>query len=668
MEKILLKKISINFIIVGIIVVSLYSIGTYKKYKEMAFYDCNQLINQVSDDYKNEQGNLEDKIKLYEEDYLNRTYAIDFILKNNTDMRSSEGLKKLKDLMVVDSIYVVDHNGEIILSNEKESMGINLLEYKEAHDFWNMIKGSDENDIVVNMDSKSILKSKQKCFIGVKSSIEDYSMIQIAFDKNIIDDLEKEASIDTILSNVPTTYDTTIFAIDKTSGDILGITENNQQDINFNSIKSYEELINLLKKSDNGNIIKINGNYKFLKFKIIDNIVFAAFKDAKNLFNELIIRFLYCVSIVSLILFVLMFTLKKYLKKYVFNDFNTIENNVKNIISGELNTSFRTENVELQSLVETLNNWKDNYQYKSSRMSKLISNIDGNVGLFECIHYMNKNFYSDNLQSILGIDDVKWNEIKESTKDLEIYIRWLETLADKKGLIHTNDKYLVIISYTIENEFFGIIVDKSDEIKKSEKIIQKLEEVKYAAEKDSLTNLLNRNAFKKYVEKAMLQKPGQGTMLIFDLDNFKQINDTLGHPEGDRVLRMISCCLNCEFRENEIVARLGGDEFVVFINYNVPIEVLDSKLESVLNHIRRRLSKYYKEYNVSTSIGVAYVDNKIYDYQDLYRCSDTALYIAKRLGKNRYHINEDNIRCMREECIECTGGCSKKKVLGLQYK
>lgn len=664
MEKILLKKISINFIIAGIIVVSLYSLGTYKKYKEMAFYTCEQLLNQVSDSYENGQVNLEDKIKLYEEDYLNRTYAIDFILKNNIDMRSNDALNKIKDLMRVESIYVVDHNGEIILSNEKGFIGINLLENEEARDFWDLIKGSNQNDSVVDMDSKSTLESKPKCFIGIKSSVEDYSMIQIGFDKNVITGLEKESSIDMILNEIPTTYDTTIFAIDKTDGDILGITENNEQNINFNGIESNKKLIDLLCKSSNGNILKINGNYKFLKSRIIDNIILVGFKDAKNLFNELVIRFLYCASIVCSTFFVLMLTLKRYLKKYVFNDFSMIENNVKEIISGELNTSFKAENIELQSLVKTLNSWKDSYKYKSSRMSKLISNIDGNVALFECIHYINKNFFSDNLQSILGIDDVKWNEIKETPKALEDYIKELEKLANSEGIIYINNKHLVIISYTIENEFFGIVVDKSDEIKKSEKMIQKLEEVKCAAEKDNLTNLLNRNAFEKYVEKFLVENPGKGTMLIFDLDNFKQINDTLGHPEGDKVLRIISCCLNCEFRKNEIIGRLGGDEFVVFIDENIPIEILDIKLESILNNIRTRLSNY-KEYNVSTSIGVAYVDNKIYDYQDLYRCSDAALYIAKRLGKDRYHINEDNIRCRREECIECTGGCKKKEALGL---
>ena len=665
MEKILLRKISINFIIAGIIVVSLYSLGTYKKYKEMAFYTCEQLLNQIGDYYKDAQTNLEDKFKLYKEDYINRAYAIDFILKNNINMRNSEGLKKIKDLMGVDSIYLVDRNGKIALSNEKELIGINFLEYEEDYEFCELIKDSNQDDSEVNMDDSKILEGKESCFVGIKSSVEDYSMLKIEFNKKTIDELKREASIDMILNDTPTIYDTTIFAIDKTNGNILGMTENNEQSIDFNSIKSDEELINLLSKSSNGIIVKINGVYKFLKCKIIDNIILVGYKDAKNLVNQLIIRFLYCASIVCSIFFILMITLKKYLKKYIFNDFNKIENSIKEIISGQLNTSFKAGNIELQSLVQTLNSWKDIYKHKSNRMSKMISNIGGNVCLFECIHYINKNFYSDNLQYTLGVDDEKWNQIKKSPIALENYIKSIISLENDEGVIYINNKYLVIKSYTIQNEFFGIIIDKSAEIKKNKKMIEKLEEVKCAAEKDSLTNLLNRNAFEKYVEESLVKKPGKGIMLIFDLDNFKQINDTLGHPEGDRVLRLISCCLNDEFRQNEIIGRLGGDEFVVFIDENMPLEELEIKLEALLNTIRKTLYNYYKKYNVSLSIGVAYVNNKIYDYQDLYRCSDSALYIAKGLGKDGYYVNEDNIRCIREKCVECTSDCKKKKALGL---
>ena len=154
-------------------------------------------------------------------------------------------------------------------------------------------------------------------------------------------------------------------------------------------------------------------------------------------------------------------------------------------------------------------------------------------------------------------------------------------------------------------------------------------------------------------------------MLIFDLDNFKQINDNLGHPEGDKVLKIIGNLLKSEFRKGDIIARFGGDEFVVFISNNIPIKTLEGKLKTLLDNIRKNLSYYYDNLKVSASIGVAYINNEINKYEDLYICTDVALYIAKELGKDRYYINEDNIRCMRNKCVKCKNDCKKRNSLRL---
>ena len=308
--------------------------------------------------------------------------------------------------------------------------------------------------------------------------------------------------------------------------------------------------------------------------------------------------------------------------------------------------------------MKALNDWRDNYKYKNSRMTKMISSIDSNIALFECLYYINKNFFSNNLQLILGLNDIEWSRISINPKEFEAYIKELIKLSDSNGIVYLNDKYLFIKSYNMGNEFFGIIVDKSSEIKK-------LKEAKSNAEKDNLTNLLNRSAFEKQVNKALLNNSDKGIMLIFDLDNFKQINDRLGHPEGDKVLKITAECIKLLFRREDVIARLGGDEFVVFINHNISPKTLDNKLKTLLNNIRKNLSYYYNNYNVSVSIGVAYVDNRIDGYEGLYKCADTALYIAKDLGKDRYYINEENITCMRGKCIQCTGNCKKRKRLGL---
>ena len=665
MEKALFNKISTNFIIIGTLLVSLFSLIMYKQNKYMALYNCEQLLNQASTFYKESKENLEDKLSLYKEDYLNRVYTIDFILYNNINMRSNEGLNEIKNLMGVDSIHVVDKSGEIILSSEEKSLGLNLLEYKEAQSFWGLITGSDLRDSVFLLDSRNIDDNNPQDFISIKSSIDDYSIIQISVNRSSLAELKEEGSIKKILDSIPTTYETAILAVDETNGNILGLTKNNEQDLNFEGIDFNEEFLTLLKNSKEGDFLKINGSYKFFKTKIVDDIILVSYVDSSNIFNEMFIQFLSWISIVFLIFLTLILILKKHFKKYIFEDFKMMENNIKNIVSGDLNVDFYTKNSEFQSLASKLNDWKDSYKYKTSRMTKIISSIDSNISLFECIYYIQSNFFSDNLQSMLGINDVEWNQIKDTPKGFENYIRDLLKLANDDGLIYLNNKYLMIKPYTINNDFFGIIIDKSDEIKKNEEITNKLEEAQAAAEKDNLTELLNRISFEKYVKNSLLEQPYHGIMLIFDLDNFKQINDNLGHPEGDKVLKIIGNLLKSEFRKGDIIARFGGDEFVVFISNNIPIKTLEGKLKTLLDNIRKNLSYYYDNLKVSASIGVAYINNEINKYEDLYICTDVALYIAKELGKDRYYINEDNIRCMRNKCVKCKNDCKKRNSLRL---
>lgn len=663
MQKLLFKKITIRLILVAIISILIFSLILFQQFKYDTINQCDELLNQVSSSYENSQKSLEEKIELYKNDYLNRTYAIDFILKNNEDMRTNEGLHKINTLMQVDAIYVVDSSGKVILSTQDDLIGVNLLDYKECINFWPLIINNDNTESVVDLESDTIIEATKKDFFGVKSSIDEYSMIQIGINEaNRISTIEN-TSISTILKETPTVYSTTIFAIDKKTGEILGLTTNNEQTLNFSLDNN--DIISTIKSSTNGGIVKINNEYKFLKSKILDDFILVSYIDSSEIFSQIISQLFSSISIVSIIIILLYFTIRNYFKKYIINDFNNIDKNIKKIVSGDLNVTFKASNKDNKYLMDSLNNWKDSYKNKNFRMNKIINGINNNSAIFECLYSVNKNFFSENLKTLLNIDDTTWDIIQLNPYKLEEYIDTLKKEEDSEGVIFINNKYIIINSYTMENSFFGTILDKTDEITNNKNLLNKLEEAKINADKDSLTGLLNRNAFEREVKLFLEKDANSGIMILFDLDNFKQVNDNLGHPEGDFVLKVVAKTIQSCFRKDDTIARLGGDEFTVFINQNIPLYMLESKLDNLLFNIRKNLYDYYKKYNVSLSIGASYVDNTIVDYEDLYKCTDTALYIAKNLGKNRFYVNEDNIRCVRSNCIECSENCKKKKLLGL---
>ena len=152
-------------------------------------------------------------------------------------------------------------------------------------------------------------------------------------------------------------------------------------------------------------------------------------------------------------------------------------------------------------------------------------------------------------------------------------------------------------------------------------------------------------------------------MVLLDLDNFKRVNDSEGHPAGDEILRKFAGCLSDTFRREDVIGRLGGDEFVVLIRNEVSMKTLEDKFKDLLDKVRRTLAESYEKYQVSASIGAVPVDDRIRDYKKLYQCADTALYISKYLGKDQFYINDTLISCMRRECIMCRADCPRSRIL-----
>lgn len=208
-------------------------------------------------------------------------------------------------------------------------------------------------------------------------------------------------------------------------------------------------------------------------------------------------------------------------------------------------------------------------------------------------------------------------------------------------------------------------IDKAEGMDRMEgELTQAQTEAKY----DKLTGLYNRSGFERQVEEFLRQSNPVGVLVLFDLDNFKRINDSEGHPEGDRILERFAVCLNQGFRKSDYIGRLGGDEFVVLMPGSIPGKILEEKLQAVLERVREALKFYYERYAVSVSAGAVPVDGTIKSYEALYRCADTALYIAKYLGKDRFYINEKKISCMKEECVRCRKDCPRSRLLKLREK
>lgn len=150
---------------------------------------------------------------------------------------------------------------------------------------------------------------------------------------------------------------------------------------------------------------------------------------------------------------------------------------------------------------------------------------------------------------------------------------------------------------------------------------------------DILTQLYNKAGAKEAAEN-FLKKEGKDkkhALFFIDLDNFKTVNDTMGHAEGDRLLSEFSMYLKNCFREDDIVSRFGGDEFFVVMK-----NISGQKSASIKADEINKIFENNFRYSVSCSIGIACYPQDGIDYETLQRCADTALYRAKNKGKNQY--------------------------------
>ena len=242
----------------------------------------------------------------------------------------------------------------------------------------------------------------------------------------------------------------------------------------------------------------------------------------------------------------------------------------------------------------------------------------------------------------------------EEYKQLSTSYQLLTTSISKKNVI-----------YSKMHEAF---VSNEEELKEEYSQVAKL------AYRDALTGLNNRLAFMNYAEE-LIKDSNQSTdhhaILFIDLDNFKNVNDTLGHDYGDNLLKQISASLSSFAKEGDILARTGGDEFL-FFKKNIESEhELKDFCSSLLSLSRIPIQINEETLLVSMSIGIArYPDNGI-TVKELVKNADIAMYTAKSQGRNDFRFFNSTMESeinRKKEVIEILREAIKNHDLYLVYQ
>ena len=314
----------------------------------------------------------------------------------------------------------------------------------------------------------------------------------------------------------------------------------------------------------------------------------------------------------------------------------------------------RVRTRETDSLLEAFNGMREQVRSRQLRMQAILDNAAEGIitidehGTIEIFNNAAQQLFGYSAKEAIGrnVDLIVPQPHKENHDDY--LARYLETGeqrimgAAREVEGQHKDGSLIPISLKVSEihlasgRLFTALVEDIGERKAM------MDYLRHLAEHDTVTGLFNRQYFLAELERAVARarrKPEECCSLLYiDLDNFKYVNDTLGHQAGDKVLMEVSELLERRSRRSDLLARLGGDEFAVIL-YDLDLV----GAETAADGFRKLLAEYVFKYegkvvDVGCSIGVAQLGEEVRDKEELMAQADLACHIAKRRGRNRVHV------------------------------
>jgi diguanylate cyclase (GGDEF)-like protein len=230
----------------------------------------------------------------------------------------------------------------------------------------------------------------------------------------------------------------------------------------------------------------------------------------------------------------------------------------------------------------------------------------------------------------------------------------LKRAKHAKNLTEQENQAIKERSIELEESYHSAISSLNELTGKYEELNKNRENMKKLAYTDYLTELPNRTAFTEMLDNIMLTLRSEETIGIMDIDidNFKNINDSLGHSYGDELLIDVTYRLKQAIDENDYLARIGGDEFILLTQNLQDTAAYEEKIKKIKNVFSYPFVLSTKEYFVTVSIGVAFAPKDGKTSQALIKNVDSAMYVAKADGKNTHAYFDYSYNLKLTEKIE----------------
>ncbi|WP_416151212.1 EAL domain-containing protein [Salipaludibacillus sp. HK11] len=371
--------------------------------------------------------------------------------------------------------------------------------------------------------------------------------------------------------------------------------------------------------------------------------------------------------IAAYIAFLSLIFLSQYaLNKYLISSIVGLEGAQQEIIATE--EELKSQNDEIKKKREAIQLSDKKYHVLVEHSKDLIYSLDAQGNLLSSNSAFNKMFgFDDSLVGkaniFEGLGDHDENVFSEFIRifqkhfnevlGLEKSVYFVGHLCDQNNDMRT--LHIILSPVYDDTGNLYMITGQGHDVTN---IIKKEEEIKHLAYYDQLSGLPNRIQFEEKVIKAIeiCERDGKSiAMMFFDLDNFKKVNDTLGHQSGDLLLKKISKRVNNVLEDGEFLSRMGGDEFAILVKkndqYNCFYDQLRNLSRLILPVLERAVRIHDVDFYLSASIGIVVYPDHASSFEQLMKNADTAMYEAKSLGKNQFQFYHSSMNHKIDEYI-----------------
>lgn len=554
----------------------------------------------------------------------------DFLSKESSDRIEDEFIKKMRDyLYAYHEKYAYD---SVFLASTKTNRyyhynGLDrILEPNNPENDWYYDFISSGQEYSLNIDNDEAGENEITIFVNCKIKNSDGAMIGIIGVGFHVDYLQE------LLKNYEEEFDVQTYLIDKE-----GIAEVSTQYTGYEKVDLFQkeissdlkELLLAVQKEPQALWHTSKGEKEYIVSRYIENLDWHLIvkNDTLALNQHMRRTLLQAILVICVIVFLVLLTITIVIQKY------------------------NKQIIELTTAKE-----REYYQVRQDAAKQLYENIyeldithncavgENTKHYFESLGVPAQTPYADALK-IIAAKQIK-KEYQQGYLDtftpenvLKAYENGIKSLS--YNFMNTNDgknyywmRIIACIFFWSEDNSIRMTTYRQniDEEKKKEK--QLLAQMQC----DPLTGLYNKAVTEEKICEILGNEPTEPyAFFILDIDNFKRVNDTMGHSVGDYVIAQFAQILKRQFQNGEIIGRIGGDEFVVFLQTSGRIGT-ENKAQAIVNCLHTVIMTEAGKCNLSASIGIAIYPSMGIDFKALYKNADLALYQTKECGKNGYTI------------------------------